>query len=115
MSEYIWQTRDNAVSGLLKFSPLIKLEELQQLALEWAQEEDADYQYLFISGCGKDGALGIYLVRNFSPEDSPEEMQRVLRRFVYKITDQLKRRFGNDFVGWDLSFPVYFLFRQPRV
>lgn len=111
MSEYTWETRDNAVSGTLKFSPAIGLEELQALVLEWTQEESADYQHVRISGFGKGGALGISLVRNFPPEDTPDEMRRVLRRFTYKITDQLKRRFGNDFVGWDLSSPTHLLFR----
>lgn len=94
---------EDVVSGMWKFHENITPEELIGLAEEWKNGSDGDrYLDLHIRKCSKD-QFGIGFMYCFEPNP------RGHHPFFYKITDKLKRRFGNDFVGWDVSSPTWII------
>lgn len=94
-------TPQGIVSGMWKFHERITKEELIQLAEEWRDGRDGHrYLHLCVRKCSKDqrGIWFVYLFGDIVDSHEP---------FFHKMTDQLKRRFGNDFVGWDVSSPTW--------
>lgn len=86
---------NSLITGIWKFSDSVSKKELTEIAEEWAKEEN--YINLYIRKVSKDQhGIGFSYKRN---EDSKESYDK----FFNEITDMLKRRFGNDLVGWDLA------------
>lgn len=71
------------------------LMELESLAQEWLEQADFTVDYLHIRQCG-DNQTGIEFRCQLKDKDK-------LSRFVYRMTDKLKRKFGNDLVAWDIA------------
>jgi hypothetical protein len=113
-NKYEWKCEEALVSGLWKFNSNVSLQELETVALEWKERDYHGWQELYIRGVGPNHALGIGFRYQLSgindpdwfPHRSPEQAQK---DFFHKMTDQLKRRFGNDFIGWDVSRPTRML------
>lgn len=91
------------ISGMWKFKDSIPVERLVAVARGWAMGENGDkYTDIHIRGCSKD-QNGIGFKFTLPADTSDEEWKRQYKKFFHAMTDQLKRMFGNDFVGWDVS------------
>ncbi len=84
------------VAGIWKFNmKKVDSQQLLDLAIEWRQRErGVRYEYLHVRQCS-DNQWGIGFQVALCTKTSQE--------FFHSITDQLKRKFGNDFVGWDYT------------
>jgi hypothetical protein len=90
------------VSGVWKFSEKISPEVLVALAKEWAfADTNGDYIDLHVRKCSKSQhGIGFKIILQQDSEDiSREEYEK----FFNRMTDLLRRKFGNDFAGWDVS------------
>jgi|SRR6185312_16576879 len=94
-----------AISGIWKFHERIPVEDLQNIAREFLAEEPNAYRSMQIRKCSKT-QHGICFTYDCG-ESSYNKV--VLDRFFNRITDRLKRQFGNDFVGWDVTNQVWTL------
>lgn len=110
-----WKCDDTIVSGLWKFSSIVTLEQLQEVVAEWRRAGQHDmWEEFYIRGVDRNGALGIgFRYRLCSAVDgmllTPKKLDQMKSMFFHRITDQLKRRFGNDLVGWDISRSIWVL------
>lgn len=93
--------RRDVVSGMWKFSDTIGVEALIALAIELKTSEPERYLDLHVRKCSKD-QLGISFQYIFEGDD--------YKKFFHRITDQLKRLFGNGYVGWDVASPTWMIF-----
>lgn len=83
--------------GYWKFTDShVEVEELIDLAKEWA--EDDNFISLHVRKTSDD-QHGI----GFEYKDPAGGGSKEMREFKERMTDSLKRRFGNGFVGWDVS------------
>jgi hypothetical protein len=112
-NKYEWKCEEALVSGLWKFNSNVSLQELETVALEWKERDYHGWQELYIRGVGPNNGIGFrYRLSGIYDPDcgsirrSPEQVQK---DFFHKMTDQLKRRFGNDFIGGDVSHPTRML------
>src|SRR5512135_813342 len=82
------------VLGLWKFNRNVSNKELLGLAEEWAKDDK--YIHLYIRGASKDqDGVGFAYDAGGTQEGHDEYFERT--------SDYLKRKFGNDLVGWDMS------------
>ena len=92
------QKCDNIVTGMWKFGPEVSPMSIGMFATEWMQKEGEKLLHLYCRQCSKDqNAIGF--MYQFDESDH--------KPFYHRMTDQLKRRFGNGFVGWDISSPTW--------
>ncbi len=85
----------NLAIGLWKFKDTVPLSRLLEVAQDWSKEPA--YTHLYLRKCSKDQhAIG------FEYELS-EKSEKAHRDYFDQTSDLLKRSFGNDFVGWDVS------------
>ncbi len=88
------ENQNNFAMGLWKFSDKIPMEELVELATEWATDEN--YVSLYVRGASKDqNGLG------FAYKVATKE---AYKEYFAKTSDVLKRKYGNDLVGWDIGY-----------
>ncbi len=110
MSIHVWHEDSELISGLWKFRSGVGLIALQQMALEWKHRDPDYWERLYIRGAGRDGALGIGFEYRLSYSDLNHRDRKVAATlFFNEVTDELKRRFGNDFHGYDYSYPTWVL------
>ena len=88
--------------GLWKFSDKISKEELSKVANKWAAE-DPNYLQPYIRKVSKD-QNGIGFTYQFSEDKDGKIAQE---EYLHDASDSLKRKFGNDLVGWDIATPVW--------
>jgi hypothetical protein len=86
-------TEKKLLMGIWKFSENITKNELLEVANEWAKDDRVEQ--LYIRGVSKD-QFGIGFAYKY---DGSREQYK---EYYDKITDSMYRRFGNDFVGWDI-------------
>ncbi len=99
------QTKEvNYIMGLWKFNSRISTEQLEEVAQKWAAE-DQNYLQLYIRKCSKDqyGIGFTYKLKEEVPAPGQHD------EYFNQTTDYLKRKFGNDLAGWDLSNPVWII------
>ncbi|MCK5285857.1 MAG: hypothetical protein KAJ58_01370 [Candidatus Pacebacteria bacterium] len=92
---------DDIESGLLRFREKVFPQKLVEVALEWTTEAKGTWVDLHVRKCSK-GQFGIGFKYIKPKEESSEE-------FVERITDSLKRQFGNDFIGHDISHETWMI------
>jgi hypothetical protein len=85
---------NSLIMGLWKFHERVGESDLLEVANEWASDEK--YTHLYIRRVSKD-QLGI----GFAYEG--DGTQEAHNEYFNRTSDQLKRRFGNDLVGWDIA------------
>jgi len=92
------------VSGIWKFAPSVTPERLVAVARGWSIGENGDrYIDLHVRKCSKlSYGIGFKYVL-----DSEEPPKRAHAKFFHKMTGQLKRMFGDEFVVWDVSSPTW--------
>ena len=91
--------RTDVVSGMWKFSDRVGPDVLTRLAYIWKDEEPGKYLGpLSVRKCSKD-QLGIQFMYIFGEGDHKE--------FFRRVTDFLKRQFGNNYVGYDIGSPTW--------
>lgn len=93
--------KSGIVSGIWKFVDSVGVEILLERAAKWKSEEPERYAQLYVRRCSRD-QLGIVFMYKYDNEES-------YKKFFYMMTDKLKRKFGNDFVGHDVTSDVWFL------
>ena len=92
--------REFMANGMWKFKDNVSVGTLLQLAEEWLDGPDGgNYQSLSVRRCSRD-QYGIWFI--YRPHLGSNQKQ-----FFDQITDQLKRKFGNDFVGHDFSQEIW--------
>lgn len=97
------QKCDNIVTGMWKFGPEVSPMSIGMFATEWLKKESEKILQLYCRKCSKDQhALG-FMYRFEESDHKP---------FSHRMTDQLKRSFGNGFVGWDVSSPTW-IYKNP--
>ena len=83
--------------GLWKFHERVPEKDLLDTALELSQ--DKNYLNLYIRKVSKDqNAIGF----TYDAKDR-EDNKQAFDDYQYETSEKLKRKFGNDLVGWDLS------------
>lgn len=82
------------IIGLWKFRNTVGRKDLLEVARKWA--EDDKYLQVYIRQTSKDQD-GIGFVYAYDGAKSSYE------EYFEKASDALKREFGNDLVGWDIS------------
>ncbi|MCA9353543.1 hypothetical protein KC842_01585 [Candidatus Nomurabacteria bacterium] len=87
--------------GLWKFGGNITEQQLIELAESFS--EDDRYLQVYIRKVSKD-QMGVGFTYKLS-EDKDHES--AYDEYFDKTSDSLKRKFGNDLVGWDLASPVW--------
>lgn len=104
--------RPNVISGLFKFEITSTRHEddkvviLTNVANDWSAT-DKKWQRLYVRKCSKTQyGIGFeYLLEG-------TDYEKDHKKFFHKMTDQLKREFGNDFVGWDMASPTWMIETQ---
>ncbi len=89
--------------GMWKFSNKISTKDLGEVAAEWAKS-DANYVQLYIRKVSKD-QMGIGFTYILPGTDADRKTAH--DTYFDRTTDFLKRKFGNDLVGWDVGSPVW--------
>lgn len=92
------------IVGIWKFHERVPLDQLTAVAEKWA--EDDCYQQLYIRKVSKD-QYGIGFTYQAAGTVTDEVAQRVHDDYRERTSDQLRRSFGNDLVGWDISSPAW--------
>ena len=82
------------IVGLWKFQERVGNKDLLEIANEWAKDEK--YEQLYIRKVSKD-QLGIGFA--YTSDGTKEDYNK----YFDATTDWLKRKFGNDLAGWDIS------------
>lgn len=89
--------RDDSTSlimGLWKFHERVGNKDLIEVANEWA--EDDNYVQIYIRKVSKDQEGIGFAYKSDGTKEAHD-------KYYYETSDQLKRKFGNDLVGWDIS------------
>lgn len=85
------------ILGLWKFNERVSNKDLLEIANEWA--EDDNYVQIYIRKVSKD-QYGIgFAYKHDGTKESQDD-------YHFKTSDFLRRKFGNDIVGWDLASTV---------
>ena len=96
-------TKQPWIMGLWKFRDRVSIDELTDYAEKLA--EDPRYTQLYVRQTSKD-QYGI----GFTYVLSEEEAARgpgIEQEYYERVSDTLRRAFGNDLAGWDISTPVW--------
>jgi len=88
------------IMGLWKFRDTVPLETLRAVAALWAREPR--YIQLYVRKTSKD-QIGIGFSYQLLGDESGRQAQD---NYFETTSDLLRRKFGNDLVGWDLATPV---------
>ncbi len=97
--------KTDLISGIWKFSrPKIALDVIVQLAQEFLDEEPDKYLGIHVRKCSQT-QIGISFIYDMGENSDTKSYDE----FFNSKTDKLKRRFGNDFVGWDTTRGVWLL------
>ncbi len=82
------------IMGLWKFNENIAREELEKVAHDWVGDEN--YIQLYVRQTSKtQQGIGFAYTSNGTKEEHDD--------YFAKTSDFLKRKFGNDLVGWDIA------------
>ena len=89
--------QEKIIMGLWKFHEKIPQKDLFETATELAKDDR--YISLYIRQVSKDQyAIGF----SYNVKDK-EDQKKAFDDYKYETSDKLRRKFGNDLVGWDLS------------
>ncbi|MBX4199060.1 hypothetical protein KW800_02170 [Candidatus Parcubacteria bacterium] len=94
--------QDDIVSGEIRFRASIHASELMSLIGKMKENDKKEgYLNLYV----RPGEKGENFV-GFQYELAEGETEK---KFLYKLTDRLKRQYGNDCMGWSISSPTWVL------
>lgn len=94
----------NYATGLWKFDDTINESDLLTIAKEWS--EDDKFINLYIRKCSKD-QNGIGFTYRYAEKNG--DSQEGFEVFTKSFKDQLYKKFGTGFVGWDLGSSTTFV------
>lgn len=86
------------IMGIWKFSDKIPVQDIVKLAQNWA-EEDKSYLQLYVRKVSKD-QHGIGFTYDAKGQ---KDLKKFHEEYIYKVSDVLRRQFGNDLAGWDIA------------
>jgi len=84
--------------GIWKFSEKIPVEKLIEVAQKWA-DEDEKYLQLYVRKVSKD-QYGIGFTYDAKGQG---DLKKFHDEYHYRVSDVLRRQFGNDLAGWDIA------------
>src|SRR3989338_5133296 len=88
------EEKRSLIMGLWKFHERVGNKDLLEVTREWSGNDK--YVQLYIRKVSKDQfGIGFTYISDGTKEAS--------ERYFLEASDQLKRKFGNDFAGWDIS------------
>lgn len=91
--------REGVVSGIWKFRDSLGASAICDIAKRLEEGETlGSYEHIFVRTCSKN-QIGVSFLYQLNGEE--------YNKFFDRITDMLRRRFGNDFVGWDVTPDVW--------
>jgi len=91
------------ITGMWKFSGAVPVDQLAIIANHWLNGRDGhQYVDIHIRQCSKD-QHGIGFKYVLPPTLSGEKREREYKKFFHGMRDKLRRQFGKNFVGWDVS------------
>lgn len=99
------KTYNDKIVGIWKFSNKITPEKLVEVAEQWAKE-DQRYEHLYVRQVSKNQHGIGFEYRAYEGKD-PKEDEQAYDDYFENMTDKLKREFGNDLAGWDISSRSY--------
>lgn len=98
-----FEEHQNIVTGLFKFGPEVSPMTIGMFAREWFAKDEKQLMHLYCRGGSKQqNVLGFMYKLDVDADETQE-------KFAYRLTDKLRRAFGNGLVGWDLSSPTWLL------
>ena len=97
----------NKIIGIWKFSSKITPEALKEVAEKWARE-DSKYEHLYVRQTSKDQHGIGFEYKAYEGEDADAQKQ-AYDDYFEQMTDRLKKEFGNDLAGWDISSRAYII------
>jgi len=98
--------KKNIINGTWKFKPKITLGQLAQFAEELTKDEL--YEKLYIRQTAKNPtAYGISFI--YRSNHSDKEWKEVFDEYIHTTSDKIRRQFGNDLIGWDLSSCMFII------
>ena len=97
--------RSDLVVGIWKFDERVGELVVCDLAVELKNAQPSQYEQVLVRRCSKN-QLGVCYTYRLGDGES-------YSKFFYRETDKLKRRFGNDFVGYDITSEVWTLSDLP--
>ena len=99
---------EGVACGKFMFQGNVPLGELMRVAQQWcASPHDGPRFQQLVVRMDSRGRPCIEFIYEYAREDAEEQMRKTLyAKFVDRFTDQLRRSFGNDLVGWDISQSV---------
>ena len=102
--------RNNWIVGIWKFDDTVPMTELVNLANELSQDKHGIHRDFYIRKTSKNQiGLGFtYMPIPSSPSDKTDT-KKILDAYIYRVSDMLKRKFGNQAVRYDISSPVHIL------
>lgn len=86
------------IMGIWKFSDKIPVQDIVKLAQKWA-EEDKSYLQLYVRKVSKD-QHGIGFTYDVKGQ---KDLKKFHEEYIYKVSDVLRKQFGNDLAGWDIA------------
>lgn len=92
--------RQNIITGIWKFRNIVPVEALFKFAKKL--EEDKRYIQLYIRQTSKT-QNGICFMYNV---EDKKDSEKNLKEYLEETSDKLKREFGNDLAGWDISSSI---------
>jgi hypothetical protein len=96
---------ETILSGTWKFHPKLCVEEVGSVAQELLENEPGAYRSMQV----RKNSRGQFVICFVYDCGAPAHSKAVYDDFMHRMTDLLKRRFGNDFVGWDVANEVWTL------
>jgi len=96
--------KQEVMMGIWKFSDKIPMKDLIETAQKWAKE-DEKYLQLYIRKVSKD-QYGIGFTYDAKGQ---EDRKKFHDEYFYRVSDVLKREYGNDLVGWDIASSAYII------
>ena len=93
------------VSGIWKFADHVLPETLVMVAREFLATDGERYTSIHVRKCSKN-QYGISFMYNLGDEATQSAGENY-SQFFNRMTDQLKRLFGNGLVGWDVADQVW--------
>ena len=97
--------------GLWRFRSSVDPQELCAVAKEWVTDKNGE---TYMSGIdirrsSRDEWVMQFGVDLSSESETNSEKQQKFEKFIYKTSDQLRRRFGNDLLGWDITSSAFYI------
>jgi uncharacterized RmlC-like cupin family protein len=97
--------------GLWRFRSSLDPQELCAVAKEWLAGKNGETHMsgIDIRRSSRDEWVMQFAVDLSNGSETTQEKEQKFEKFIYKTSDQLRRRFGNDLLGWDITSSAFYI------